>query len=1080
MASLADTYRKHTDIGHVLHAPDMYIGPIQPSEMTNWVMDQGKMLQCTHSFIPALYKIFDEIVVNAADQSKRKEDSDAPVTYIKCTIKDGTITVVNDGPGIDVEIHPEYQVYIPQLIFAELRTSTNYNTSEKRIVGGKNGFGAKLAFIWSTYAKIETVDSVRGLKYSQEFHSNLSKIDKPTITSYKKKPYTSITFTPDYARFGIKGLDDSMLKLFEKRVMDIAAVTHKRVKVSFNEVVLAVRDFPHYIDLYLGDTPKVVESHPRWELGAAFVEEHHQVSFVNGIYTQKGGKHVDYFMNQLIRKMTAYIHSKKKIEVRPAILRDRLFVFIHCFVENPTFDSQTKDYLSTPSNLFGSSFEISDKFVKKLVDSGFMEVAVSMTQQKELAMAKKNDGAKTRTIRGIPKLIDANRAGTVESGKCTLILTEGDSAAASVVSGLSKEDRNLIGVYPMRGKMLNTRGETITRINQNKEIQELRQIIGLELGKKYTAADIGKTLRYGKILFITDQDKDGSHIKGLGVNMFGSLWETLLEQRGFIGYMNTPIIKARKGKEELLFYNDVQYDEWKTTSETRGWDIKYYKGLGTSTSKEFIQYFKDKEKLTVVFECTETCKDTIDMVFNKSRADDRKRWLEQYSKHATVDTRTRAISYDTFIHKELSHFSNYDCIRSIPNLMDGFKPSQRKVLFASFKRRLTKEIKVAQLSGYVSEHTAYHHGEASLNGTIVGMAQDFVGSNNIELLKPNGQFGTRLNGGKDRASERYIFTELSKWTRFIFPEEDDPILEYVVDDGDTVEPIYYLPIIPMILVNGCKGIGTGTSTHVLCYNPLELIDALLAKLDGKEMSEIHPYYRGFMGTIEDSKEMKYTVKGKYTQKELIVHITELPIGVWTIDYKEYLEELIGTVIKEYTDNSTDKEVNIQVKLLKPVDDVEKVLKLASSLSIKNMNLYNAKEMLTHYTDVHTIIREFYEVRWTGYEKRKEHQLKALQKDLHKIKNKVEYIRALVKGTLDLRNKKTDVILSELAALKIEPHDGSYHYLIKLPMDSVTAEKVVELETEYKSLIQQIQELEATTIQMMWTKELMHLKKVLNK
>jgi DNA topoisomerase-2 len=412
--------------------------------------------------------------------------------------------------------------------------------------------------------------------------------------------------------------------------------------------------------------------------------------------------------------------------------------------------------------------------------------------------------------------------------------------------------------------------------------------------------------------------------------------------------------------------------------------------------------------------------------------------------------------------------------------MDGFKPSQRKVLYASFKRRLTKEIKVAQLSGYVSEHTAYHHGEASLNGTIVGMAQDFVGSNNIELLKPNGQFGTRLNGGKDSASERYIFTELSKWTRLIFPEEDDPILEYVVDDGDTVEPIYYLPILPMILVNGCKGIGTGTSTHVLCYNPVELIDALLAKLDGKELPELHPYYRGFQGTVEDSKDMKYTVKGKYTVKDLVVHITELPIGVWTIDYKEFLEELIGTVIKEYTDNSTDKEVNIQVKLLKPVEDLEKTLKLVSSLSTKNMNLYNSKEMLTHYSDVHTIVHEFYGVRWTGYEKRKAYQLAALQKDLHKIKNKVEYIRALVKGTLDLRNKKTEVILTELTAMKLEPHDGSFHYLIKLPMDSVTAEKVLELEAEYKGLIQQIQELESTSIQAMWTKELMHLKKVLNK
>jgi DNA topoisomerase-2 len=1072
--SLSETYRKHTDIGHVLHAPDMYIGPVQASDMVNWVYHDGKMALLTHSYIPALYKIFDEIVVNAIDQSKRKEGTETPVTWIKCVIEKGTITISNDGPGIDVAIHPEYQVYIPQLIFAEMRTSTNYDTTEKRTVGGKNGFGAKLTNVWSSYFKIVTVDAPRQLMYTQEFKHNLSEIGKPVIVPYKKKPFTSITFTPDYARFGIPGLDDSMLRLFEKRTMDMAAVTHKKVKVSFNETVLSVRDFDHYMDLYIGEAPKVFEVYPRWEVGVSFSEDHHHVSFVNGIYTQKGGKHVDYITNQIIRKLTALIYKKKKIEVRSSVLRDRMFVFINCTIEDPTFDSQTKDFLSTPVQMFGSTCEISDKFIEKLSKMGFMEVAVNMTQQKELSQAKKNDGSKSKTIRGIPKLVDANHAGTAESHKCVLVLTEGDSAAASVVSGLTKTDRNCIGVYPMRGKMLNTRGESITKINENKEIQELRQIIGLELGKKYTVKDVKERLRYGKILFITDQDKDGSHIKGLGVNMFGSLWESLLEQEGFIGYMNTPIIKAKKGSEELLFYNDVQYDEWRE-GDPKGWTIKYYKGLGTSTSKEFLQYFKERDQLIVNFQYTEKCKDTIDMVFNKSRADDRKRWLEKYEKSATVDTRQKMIPYSLFIDKELSHFSNYDCIRSIPNLMDGFKPSQRKVLYAAFKRNLVKEIKVAQLSGYVSEHTAYHHGEASLNGTIVGMAQDFVGSNNIELLKPNGQFGTRLNGGKDSASERYIFTELQKWTRLIFPEEDDPILDYVVDDGYTVEPIYYIPILPMVLVNGCNGIGTGTSTKVLCYNPHTLIDYLLAKLKDHELPELHPYYRGFCGTIEPDKD-KYVIKGKYTQKELVVHITELPIGTWTIDYKEFLESLMGTVIKDYTDNSTDKEVNISVKLVKPVEDVEKALHLVSSLSTKNMNLYNPDEHLSKYANVNDIINEFYGVRLAAYAKRKAYQLDMLQKKLHKIKNKVEYIRAVVSGKLELRNKKTDVIIAEIQALKIEPHDGGYTYLIKLPMDSVTTEKVEELEKEYKELQGEIKSLEGTPIETLWTNELVALKK----
>ena len=254
----------------------------------------------------------------------------------------------------------------------------------------------------------------------------------------------------------------------------------------------------------------------------------------------------------------------------------------------------------------------------------------------------------------------------------------------------------------------------------------------------------------------------------------------------------------------------------------------------------------------------------IDKIFNKKRADDRKVWLENYDKTAFLDTGRPSVRYEEFVNNELIHFSTYDCARSIPNMVDGLKTSLRKILFCAFKRKLTSEIKVAQFSGYVSEHSAYHHGEASLNGAIVNMAQTYVGSNNIHLLMPNGQFGTRLEGGKDSASERYIFTMLNPITRFIFPSADDNILTYLNDDGLYVEPIYYAPIIPMILVNGSKGIGTGFSTEILCYNPLDIIHYLQLKLTSQEPCiDFIPYYDGFTGTITKENESKFLVKGKY-------------------------------------------------------------------------------------------------------------------------------------------------------------------------------------------------------------------------
>jgi DNA topoisomerase-2 len=980
---------------------------------------------------------------------------------------------MNDGPGIDVAMHPTYGVYIPQMVFTELLTSTNY-TKEKKIVGGKNGLGVKLVIIWSTYAKIETVDAERQLKYTQIYRNNLSVVEPPIITPYKKKPYTSVTFTPDYARFGLPGLDPTMIQLFEKRLLDISALTGKKVKVSFNDVLLPAQTFTQYADMYIGDAPRAQEECPRWSYIVAMADEFTQVSFVNGIYTQKGGKHVEYIVNQLIRKLVAYILKKKKVEIKSTLLRERMFVIINCSIENPSFDSQTKDCLTTPPGFFGSTCELSDKFVDKVAKLGLMDAALQRVQQKEASQAKKQDGAKTRTIRGIPKYTGANRAGTVDAYKCTLILCEGDSAKASVISGLSKSDRDYYGVYPMRGKTLNVRDEAISRVNENKEIHELKQIMGLEIGRVYTPEDVRGRLRYGKVLFMTDQDKDGSHIKGLGINLFGSLWKSLLQQPGFIGFMNTPIIKVKKGTKELSFYNEQQYDAWKEMNP-KGWTVKYYKGLGTSTSKEFVTLFQQKEQHIVHFEWKPECDDAIDRTFNKKRAEHRKEWLKGYSKDRCLNTDTKSISYTQFIDDELSHFSNYDCQRSIGNVIDGFKPSQRKILFAAFKKGLDTEIKVAQFSGYVSEHSAYHHGEASLNGAIVNMAQDYVGSNNLNLLTPNGQFGTRLEGGKDSASERYIFTQLSKYTRMIFPPEDDAILDYVLDDGMKVEPTMYVPILPMVLVNGCCGIGTGTSTNVLCYHPLQLIDYLLERNRGIDMPlTLIPHYRGFKGLVE-MVNGKCIVHGLYTAKELVVRIQELPVGTWTVDYKAFLEESVGTVIKDYTDNSTDTVVDITVKLLHPVEDIEKTLKLTRVMGTNNMNLFDADERLCKYDSVQDIVEAFYKVRHTTYMKRKVHQEEVLGRTLHKLTHKVKYIRALLADTLDLRRKTQEEIVLALQQLKIEEHDG-YHYLIKMPMDSVSKENVIELEKEHAKVSKQLEDLKNTTVEMLWTHELNRLRK----
>ena len=456
-------------------------------------------------------------------------------------------------------------------------------------------------------------------------------------------------------------------------------------------------------------------------------------------------------------------------------------VFVNCMVENPAFDSQTKDYMNTPVSKFGSKFEISDKLIDKLAKMGVMDSAISLNEVKDNKAAKKTDGRKSKIIKGIPKLVDANFAGGTKSSQCILILTEGDSAKSGVVSGLSKQDRDIIGVFPLKGKLLNTDGISQDKINNNMEITNIKKIMGLKTGKTYkNKTEALKDLRYGQICFLTDQDLDGTHIKGLCMNLFNSQWNDLFKMNDFLGYMNTPILKATKGKQEKSFYNENDYEKWKKNNNGgKGWKVKYYKGLGTSSSKEFKEYFKNK-KIITFSHSGETSRNAIDKAFNKNRADDRKEWLGDYDKNRRLATNKKRINIENFIDDDLIHFAKYDCERSIPNLIDGNKTSLRKVLFGCFKRKLVKEIKVAQLSGYISEHAAYHHGEMSLNKAIVGLAQEFTGSNNINHLLPNGQFGIRLEGGSDSASERYIFTALNPLTRYIYPESDDKILNYLM------------------------------------------------------------------------------------------------------------------------------------------------------------------------------------------------------------------------------------------------------------------------------------------------------------
>lgn len=1164
--ALANVYRQKTEKEHILHAPDTYIGSVEKSRVEMDVFDEESqhIMPKQMDYVPALYKLFDEGIVNSRDHVIRMIASTAEnkrlVSYINITVEQatGTITIENDGNGIDVEKHPETGLWIPEMIFGHLRTSTNYNKEEKKIVGGKNGFGFKLVLIWSKYGRVETVDHTRQLQYTQEFHDNLNRIDPPVVKKVAKtvKPFTRVSFVPDYARLGMTGITDEFMCLLKKRATDMAAVSESKIRVSFNGTVIPIKNFQQYSQLYIppvspnetgGDeqeqedtaeenetTPSVSVSgdttgklkkqaivwecpHPRWEYAITLSphNEFKQVSFVNGIATFKGGRHVDYIMGQITRQVCEAIEKKHKVKVAPQTIREQLLLFLRCDIENPSFESQSKDFLSTPVNKFGSSCEVSPAFIKKVLALGVAKTACSIHEIRENSKtARKANGIKTKTIRGIEKLDDAIYAGSAKSAECILILCEGDSAKSGIISGLTKEDRNTIGIYPLKGKLMNVRDQSQKRIAENKEIADIIKILGLEMGKAYTREEMQRSLRYGKVLLCTDQDRDGSHIKGLCMNLFQSHWRSLFEITGFLSFMNTPILRAthsRRTTDVRVFYTDGEFREWiqsQTPVEQSEWKLKYFKGLGTSTAKEFKEYMSNKKIIDYAFTGKKST-EMMDIMFNKARADDRKHLLlKEYNPAAYLDKNHPQVPYETFVKDELLHFSSYDCERSIPHLMDGLKTSFRKILFCCLKRKLTSEIKVAQLSGYVSEHAEYHHGEQSLNGAIVNMAQNFVGSNNINLLEPKGQFGSRLLGGEDSASERYIFTQLSPLTRLLFPVADDAILNYLQEDGHSIEPNYYAPILPFVLINGIMGIGTGFSCNIPAFSPRDLAKALQGRLSGVVSQTPHtwtPYYEGFRGTIEpinttgngEGKAMKFLIRGKYekigTDK---IRITELPIGTWTSPYKTLLENLsdpaqtdkdgkrIPPIIKDVISHSTDTVVDMTVELLpgklveweaqkgpNGINGVEQHLRLSTTISTTNMHLFDTEGKLRKFATIDDIIEAYYPERLAIYGKRKQHILTELEAQHILLSGRSRFIEEVLKDEVDLRRKTGAQVETLLENRKYVRIDGDYRYLTKMSMDSVTEENREQLLKQLETNRESIRTLTAKTLEDLWRDDL---------
>jgi len=1065
--SIIMAIQRLSHVDHVLKRPDMYIGAISSLETTDYLPEERDSFHLTRqhvSFNNCIVKMFDELLVNARDHSVR----DPTVASIKVQITEESFAVENDGACVPIEIDPVEGIHVPELVFGHLLTSSNYNDDEERIVGGRNGLGAKLANIFANKFVVHLSDGNR--TYKQTFTENMKKAGKPSIKEIRGKlvgkSYTRIQVYPDWTRVGATHIDPGTRDMMIRRAIDVAATARPSVKV--NNKTVGIKTIKQFAKAILHDkTPVVIHETDRWKVAIFVHEDAPRIGLVNGVSTPHG-THMQYILGQVVKHVRTAL-SPKKIQATPSMVAESIGMIVDATIINPTFSNQQKDTLTTPLTKFGSSCPLPDELLRRITNKGFglVERLEALTSSKADAAASKIDALALKRRLSIPKLDDATLAGTSRSGECTLILTEGDSAKTLAISGLAVVGRQTYGVFPLRGKLLNVRDKPATDTS-NAEIQNVKRILGLEHKKKYTDVSM---LRYGKVMIMTDADDDGAHIKGLILNFFDTQFPELLSVPGFVAEFVTPIIKAKKGQQTQSFFSVGDYNRWaKETPDSSTWTTKYYKGLGTSTSTEAREYFSSLPKHTITFTDDEHRREALSLAFSKKRADDRKRWIQSYDPDTQRPYDVETFKISDFIHKDLICFSRADVIRSIPSAIDGLKPSQRKVIFASLVRRLDSDMKVAQLAGFVAEKAAYHHGETSLQSTIVGLARDYVGSNNIPFLVPSGQFGTRICGGNDAASARYIFTRLSPVTRILFPAADDAVLTYLRDDGQSIEPDHYCPLLPAVLLNGAMGIGTGFSTFVPCYKPLDILENIERRLRGESLLPMTPWYRGFRGEIRQT-DAGFTSVGVMTRTGRRIHVTELPIGVWTQQYKEYL--LSNESISKVVDESTEAHVDVTFECTDSTAD-ETTLKLVSRIPTTNMVLFDSHGTVRRYDSVLEIIEDFFEARMDMYAKRKAYQLDDIQRTLHTLRNKLVFVKAVVDGRLIIVNRDDDEIKRNMDALGL--HDSEH--LLNMRMRSLTRSNVDQLDMSVREAENAHVKMSSMSAGDLWSADLQTLRRVL--
>jgi DNA topoisomerase-2 len=1057
----------------------------------------------------ALERSIWEIISNAADNVKKTrvmiqqkkltqrqiKNTEYDVGEITVDVNDDTVIVTNSGLAFPIVKKGNF--WLPEVMFGKLNSSSNYGKTKSGI--GVNGLGVKLCNIFSNYFKVIIQDPVRHLQYTQVWHNQMEVCDAPEIEQYDgTRSLVYVEYKLKFDFFGYDATDvytDDMKKLFFKICFDVSFTI--KVPVIFNGHNITSMRANEYAGAYFKNleilTHEYVSLINNESMEIVLVDDSNAkvVSFVNGMITREHGNHVEAVYNSLknyidmINLSIKELKSDAKKKLTRKDLKNHLSMIINFHIDNPQMSGQAKSMYEGPT----ASFEIPEAKIKKLMKWDVTRRLQGVIYSKFDRENSKFDGQQVEHIKD-DKGIDATYAGKKGGHYCTLYIVEGDSAMSMAITMLDflPEGKRYNGIFPMRGKPVNPADKSEEKVRKNKELTVLIKYIGIKNGVDYTDDNNYRQLRYQRIVILTDADVDGIHITGLVYNIFHKRFRSLLMRPQFVWRMRTRIISAVKGKKNpqiKAFYCISEYLQWKDEipeNESKKWVLSYKKGLGTNTRREIEEDVNNSRMINVVFD--EDADNKLIMAFSKKTTNDRKKWMSEYDPNIIPELDGDQ-NISNFFDEEYKGYCIYSLGRAIPKLLDGLKVVQRKILWTAFKewgssgrwnasvyKDDTKFMKLAQFGSYVANTTEYHHGEKSVEEAIICMARDFCGTNNLPYFTQQGSFGTRA--GYKAAQARYLFIKPIWWLPLVFKDEDMSILEIEEDEGKQIEPKFFLPIIPMILINGATGIATGYSTEIPNHHVWDIIDWLFKRLQGeKDPIMPDPWYRRFTGEIE----IKKKENGKITMNTIgtfeieneggDIMVTEIPVKTSLKDYREEMEKLRDRGFIEDVEDLSDSETP-RFRITGLQGSNFENLRLNKISGISNLVVLDEYSRPIMFNNTTILMEEFYKQRLPFYEIRRQKQISLIKERIETLNLKIKFIEAVMQRKIKWENEKKDFVYKQMDEYTPRlPHS----FLSEIKFYNCTKESILESLNEIKEETERYNKYLQSTPESLWIEDL---------